>query len=550
MNRIKYAWIFVLVCLISSCQSDYTKNKAILNAEELLWSSPDSAYLILNDIKQPEKLSKGDYAAWCLHYTHAMYKLQKEINSDSLIQISINYYSKSRLTKYNGTAWYLAGCIYSTLDQKQDAISAFKKAEDILRNTNESRLKGLVAFNIGYTSMQDEFYSHSLNYFQKSLEYFKESDDSNYMAYAYREIANMYDQQSYPVDSVIFYLDLALNLSNQIGDSINFYSILIKKGKLLLETDCFNSKELVLKAYKYFPDYKPYYAAYLASAYSKLGNQDSAKYYLDISLSDSTNSPYKIIGFHAATSIAKSENNYKEALNYLEDAYTLRESTYKYNMRSQLYSIDKQYDFTLKEVENAQLKIDNRNMIILISLLVIAGLTILIVFLLINSKHKRIHAINEIDKQKLKYASETTQIKNTQKRELLEIRLQNKIVNTLQFNKFNRGYLQKEKMEIFIQEIAKQSIISEKEWIDYVNEVDSLFDNRITSLKQEYSELTIADLNVIILIGLKVNISDACNLLDMSKNTMYTRRRTIKVRLKLEDNINLEEWITDYLSKE
>lgn len=545
----KIFFLSVLVGLLSSCQYNYTENKTILRAERLLYISPDSAYTILRSIKHPEKLSESDYAAWCLHYTHAQYKLQEQIKSDSLVRIAINYYSNSNLSKYSGTAWYVLGCIYSSHNQRPEAVSALKKAEDILKSTKENRLKGLVAFNIGYASMQDEFYSHALSYFRKSLIYFKKSEDSKYMAYAYREIANMYDQQNYPVDTVFYYLDLASSLSQQIGDSINFYSILIKKGKLLLETDCFYSKEFILKGYKYFPNYKPYYAAYLANAYSKLGKQDSARYYLKISLADTTDTPYKIIGFHAAALVSKGENNYRKAYDYLEKSYILRDSTYKRNMRSQLYRIDKQYDLTQREAENAQLKIRNRNMIIGIALLVIVGLTILLILVLANYKHKRKHATNEIEKQRFKYEAEAIQIKNTQKQELLGIRLQNKIDNTLQFNRFRKGCLQKEKMELFIREVAKQSIISENEWPDYVREVDSLFENRITHLKHEYIELTIADLIVIVLIGLKVSISDACSLLDMSKNTMYTRRRTIKVRLKLADDINLEKWITDYVSQ-
>lgn len=550
MCRVKFLWVFVFVGWFFSCQSDYTKNESILRAEKLLCISPDSAFSILAGIKQPEKLSRADNAAWCLHYTHAQYKLQQKINSDSLIKISINYYSKRNLPKYCGTAWYLLGCIYSSNNQKPEAVSAFKKAEDILKNTKEDRLKGLVAFNIGYISMQDELYTHSLSYFRNSIKYFEYSGDNKYKAYAYKEISNMYDQMNYSFDSVFHYLNLAANFSRQTNDTINYYHILILQGKLFLEKDSYRSKEYILKGYKHFPDNRPYYAAYLANAYSRLNRPDSAKYYLNVSLADTTKSPYKIIGLHAAALIAKNDHNYKKAYDYLEESYVQRDTTYERNMRSQLYRIDKQYDLTQKEAENNQLKIDNRNKIIWIALLIITGLSVLIIFLLINSKHKRKHAINEIEKQKLKYETETSLMKNVQKRELLSLRIQTKIDNTLTFNKLQKNCLQKEKMESFVQEVAKQSIIAENEWPDYVSEVDLLFENRITSLKQDYKELTIADLIVIVLIGLKISISDACSLLDMSKNTMYTRRRTIKVRLKLEEDINLEKWIVEYLSHE
>lgn len=550
MSRVKfYRLFFVSLILFSSCQSDYTRNKTILKAEKLLYTSPDSTYMLLTSIKHPEKLSKADYAAWCLHYTHAQDRLHKEIKSDSLIQVAIKYYSSGNLKKYSGTAWFLLVCIHSSDDRKPEAIFAFNKAEDILKNTDENLLKGLIAFNIGYISMQDKLYDQSLIYYRESLYHFRKANDKRCIAYSYREIANMYDQQNYPSDSVYHYLNMAADLSKQQGDSINYYDILISQGKLLLGKDNYRSKELLLKAYEHFPNSKPFNAAYLASAYYGLNKRDSAQYYLQISLADTTHTPYRIIGLHAAVAIFKGNGEYKKALYYLEKAHELRDSTYQQNMRSQLYRIDKQYDLTQKEEENAKLKIANRNEVIGITLLIIAGLTTSLIFMLINNRHKKTHAMDALENQRLKYESETTAIRNAQKRELLGVQLHNKIDNTLKFNKFKRSYLHAGKMDMFIQEVAKQSIIAEKEWANYVNEVDELFENRIMKLKEDYKELTIADFIVIALISLKVSIPDACDLLNMSKNTMYTRRRTIKMRLRIEENVNLEKWIGDYVSK-
>jgi hypothetical protein len=80
---------------------------------------------------------------------------------------------------------------------------------------------------------------------------------------------------------------------------------------------------------------------------------------------------------------------------------------------------------------------------------------------------------------------------------------------------------------------------------DEIYEVNKLFDNKIERLKQEIPELTPTDLIVIALICLKVNISDACVLLDMTSNTMYVRRKTIKKRLELHADTDLEEWLQD-----
>jgi cell division protein ZapA (FtsZ GTPase activity inhibitor) len=109
------------------------------------------------------------------------------------------------------------------------------------------------------------------------------------------------------------------------------------------------------------------------------------------------------------------------------------------------------------------------------------------------------------------------------------------------------GYSRSDKKEDFITKIIEQSVLSENDWQFYISEVNKLFDNKIERLKKENPELTPTDLIVIAFICLKVNISDACVLLDMTTNTMYVRRKRIKKRIHLDSDTELEEWINKYL---
>ena len=70
-----------------------------------------------------------------------------------------------------------------------------------------------------------------------------------------------------------------------------------------------------------------------------------------------------------------------------------------------------------------------------------------------------------------------------------------------------------------------------------------LFNNKITDLKAAHTELTPSDIIVIVLIGLEMNVSDSCVLLNSSKETMYGRRKRIKKHLDLDNEVDLEEWI-------
>jgi hypothetical protein len=533
----------IVILLIVSCKSHYTKNETILRAESLLNTSPDSAYQLLTSIPHPEKLSRGDYAAWCLQYTHAQYKLYKDIKSDSIIRVAVKYYRKKDLPIQSGTAYYLLGCISKLQSNNKNAMKAYKKAQEILKLTDENDMKGLVDYNIGRIYMQDELYVQSLIYLKQSLKYFARSKNTKYMAYSYREISNMYHLLNYPFSSVINYSNKALKLSEQAGDSLNYYSILSRQGELLYDKDYVKSKNYILQGYRYFQDQRPYYAAYLSFIYSRLNNTDSAKYFLQVSLTDTVNPNLKVIKYLAAAYVTKSEKNNNKSFMYFEKAYANRDSIFQQNIHSQIYRIDKQFDLSRKEEENAALKLTNRNNVILITLLIILVMLGFIIFLLMNSKHKKKQAMYLIEKQRLEFEIRTKYIENTQKRNLLVSNLHNRAENTLRLKQLNVGLSQQEKQEAFMEEITKQSILSEKEWQYYIDEVNSIFDNKIVLYSKVNPLLTKSDLLVIALICIGMDIADSCNLLNMTKNAMYHRRKIIRERIGLDKEVDLSEWI-------
>ena len=545
MNERKL-YCFALLCIIlTSCKPEYTSNKTIQHAESLMNSAPDSAYQLLSSIKNPDNLSKADYAAWCLQYTNAQYKSYKDIKSDSLIQLAIRYYSKSNLPLYEGTAYYLSGCIFKMHRNNKKAMLAFKQAYDLLSKTQENNLKGLVDFKIGDIYLQDELFNESLVYYKKSLFYFNRSKNKQYQAYAYRALSDTYSRLNYASKSILEYNDLAIKLSKESGDSKNYYDNLARKGELLYNQDYSRATEYLLQGFRHIPAQRSYYAAFLAYTYSKLNRLDSAKYYHQISLTDTVEARTKILIYLTGAYVIKAEGNQNRAFNYMERAYVVRDSMFQQSMRNQLIRIDKQYDIAKKEKENAELKIANQRIIILTTFFAIGFLVILIMLLLIRNRHKIKQVAFEMKNQLLEFDIKTEKTEHEQKRMLLLSKLKNRIENTLIFNQLKTGYLKEGKKDDFIHEITKQSVISEKERQFYIDEVDSLFYKKINGLKDKINELTSSDLIVISLMCLEIDITDCCSLLDMNINTMYVRRKRIKKHIGLSKEDDLEDWIKE-----
>lgn len=536
---------------MAGCKHTYTKNDTILKAEKVLFAYPDSAYKILTSIKNPAKLSNADYAAWCLHYTHAQYKLYIDIKSDSIIQIAVNFYNNSGLNEYEGTAEYLLGCIFEIHNNTKNAMSAYKKAEYLLNESKNENIKGLVNYQIGYLLLRDEYFSESERYIDKSIFFFKKSKNKKYLYYCYRTKAELMYLQGKPINEIVNITNIGETLSLQERDTSFYMNILVFKGKILLESKPNLSKKYLLKTFEGLPKDREYISALLSYAYSKTRMPDSARFYNKYFSVDYTNRNSILLKKITDAYVTNSESNKDSAFIYLENAYNLREKIYKENIKEQLVRIDKQYDLSKKEAEKAKLEIQNQKNIILIAFLSITVLAVLLILLFITNINKKRQAAFIIEKQQLEFEVKTKQVKNDKKLKILHTNLQNKIDNTLQFKKLQTNFSKAERKEEFIADITRQSVLTNVEWQFYIYEANELFEGKILKLREKYPQLTDADMNVVALICLGIDIGNSIILLDYSStNTMYIRRNRIKSHLGLDKNTDLERWLREYVVAE
>ena len=538
--------IVLLTIVLTSCQARYTDNKIILHAESLLEAKPDSAFILLSSIAQPKKMTKADYAAWCLQFTYAQYKLNKTISNDSLILVAVEYYRNSKLLKYSGTSYYLLGGISEMKGDTKKAMLAYKSAEGALKSTDENKLKGKVDFNIGYICMHDELFNQSLGYFKKSLKYFLLCKDIREQAYTYRSISDVYHQLDATFNDVIHYSDLAIQLSKAAGDTTNYYANLSRQGELLSNKDYKLSTKLLLQGFRHLPLHQTRLAAFLAFTYSKMHKTDSAEYYMAVAKTDKSNANKSLLHL-AQAYIEKNKGNFEVTAAYLEKAYLSRDSLYMQNSHNQLYRIDKQYDATQKDMKIADLNIANRNKQIFIAMLVILVLSGFVILLLIINRVKRQQTKHALEKQQLDYEINEKQTKIEQNRILQRSKLQNKIDNTLKLNKLKVGLLQQDKHAEFMAEITRQAVISEKECQYYIDEVNMIYAGKISSLEEKFTNLTASDKIVIALIVLKIDISDCCSLLNLDQSALYARRKRVKTRMNLSKEENLERWVLNFV---
>ena len=131
--------LYVLLCCtcLFSCQRDNT-TKLLELAEAQIWENPDSTLQILEQISSPEKLKGKEQAGYALLLTQAKYRCNIPAPSDSLINITIDYYKEKADSLLNvalKTSDLSAKVnTYSILYKRAEEDEQYKKAIGYLKN--------------------------------------------------------------------------------------------------------------------------------------------------------------------------------------------------------------------------------------------------------------------------------------------------------------------------------------------------------------------------------------------------------------------------------
>ena len=92
----------------------------------------------------------------------------------------------------------------------------------------------------------------------------------------------------------------------------------------------------------------------------------------------------------------------------------------------------------------------------------------------------------------------------------------------------------------FMQSVLADQVTQQANRPQAVEHLMSSHKAKIESLRKQYPALTEADIQVLVLLGMRIETQDILMLLDMSKRTYYKRRQTIAKRMDITTQ-NLEE---------
>ena len=246
-NKVFFFLIVSITFYLYSCgnktQQQLAYVDSLLNKE-----LQDSAQRQMNCISRSAIHDDETRAYYNLLATRLLYREDKPIRNDSLIDFSISYYRKSGNSARLAECYYYKGGICEDRGNTKEAIDYLKKGEYLAKGLKDLNIIHKIDELLASVNENHNEYAISLHYAKKALALSRKAHNANWTANALQYIAVDYNNLG-KNDSALTYFDQAKNLIKYTSPSsqADYYSNL---AAVFSDTNPALTKEYILKAEK------------------------------------------------------------------------------------------------------------------------------------------------------------------------------------------------------------------------------------------------------------------------------------------------------------
>lgn len=564
--------ILLIAFLPVACNERQSNNRQLILADSLMQSRPDSALCILQDISMEKLTTQADSAYYALLLTQARDKNYVVQTDDSLIRYAVAYYDKTNDVRMQAKAHYYWGCVYRDMNRQAEAIREFLIAAPLTKKAKEKRQLGLIYNNIGFIYNIQDFNEKADSIYKLMEVIAQEVKDTALWSEALSKqgsIALTKGEEYFPiaerklsdafgaVDSV-GNNGLKANISASLS---NLYSRMDEGEKALYYAKLnLSLRRDTARAYRAF--------LLLGDAYYKLGQYDSATFYLNKSLL-SKDYGRKAGAYMRLADIAMIQGNAALSVELERNSSAYKDSLYKFRRSVVVNEIIEAETDAQAMLQKLYYKGRLNTYIygfILITIIIVA------IVLFLYRRYQRKNDLLQRDKQELEkinqdlnqhYVSLQTNIEQKN----LEIEGVRKELASHQIDEEQRENLQAELDEMILKRrtLAKEAFlhsplytkmqaiikdyqdrdqsdeeISDQEWQEFVVGMDIQWNNVITDLCAKY-QLSKEELHLVCLSLAGFPFSHLEYLLHLSRKTLYRKKNVLLKRMGVEQNCGFEE---------
>lgn len=539
MKHILFVLSLLLVILLMcySCKREIAPTHSVLlTADSLMWSDPDSALLLLEQIPEPQLLEGADRALYALLMTQARYKCCVLLENDSLIQIAVKYYKKGNDKERLAKSYFYMGCVHVEKKELTEAIELYLKSLRLIQQKKDAIFIAMVYSHLGNCYNEQNLKKNAREMHKKCFEICAKEDSAR-ACYALNDIGDTFLDVNH-LDSALFYYRQSLKIAQALHNS-DLLSIIYSDMAAVCKEQNKNSEAIdyVSKALAYSSSKDDYLLACSTKGdiLNCLNNGDSAIYYWNIGAA-SSNLYIKVSSYKCLNQEYKKRKDWEKATLYADSFFICYDSIQTMNNRAEL---DKLLDNHQVELHKQKLSVRNQQLIIyLIILFLFLAFTLIVLYLWRDGSRKKKFMVlqqrlmeSRAKTLLLNEISEDISIPNAKCGGLDELE-EERIQISITLFRATQGYKKLNELE---KATPKVRISSAKIYRQIItNDIRKTFAYVMEDLKHYCPALTNDDLFYCILSLFQCSRDVIIDVMDVSADAIKTRKSRIKNKMDAE----------------
>lgn len=354
-KNILFNLTIILLLACTACdRSTRHVTENLSQAEELIWTAPDSALHLLESISASRHLTGKEQADYALLLSLAQYRCYIPVSSDSLINLAIEYYKDKNDADKKGAAFYVKGCILEEYCKDiPNALLAYKEAETCIPDMDDKQYVARIYSSLGYVNKKSFHFEPAKEYYQKAVQ--ANIDGKDTVAYASNllNLSTLY-YTLHQADSA----NRCINTLIDIADSLNDLDLQVKiynniANRKIFEKNYAEAEKYLIHAIRLSsPHFPNKLSLGLANLYAYTGQKEKADSLFTHLLSCPdllvrSNSYLDLLNYFLAS--------HPQEHSYLNHYIALTDSIYKENRAEEVGKIQQKYDNEVLARTNDQL---------------------------------------------------------------------------------------------------------------------------------------------------------------------------------------------------
>lgn len=428
-NQNSEAMTKIILCLILSvliltnCSNDNDTHEKLSEIERLL--EKEKYELAMNNLSDinVKRLNEENKAYYDLLMTQANFCLDKQTDSDSLINESIRFYEENNNKILLAKAYYYKGITCYQRGNKSEGINLIKKAEHLAKGTSDLNFITKIYINLSFINIDTGNYQTGLSYAKKALQTARKANNKILVALSMNKINAAFNCMG-KIDSCLVYSQKTipyikyLNKNDKLEVLTNISIGFVNKG-LYDEAILYAKKSLEIK-----PNAHAYYI--IGSIYFERGENRKAWQLLNDALT--TNGlELKAEVLLWMADLKKEEGKYKEASELEERALATKDSIKTKQQTEHMLSLQNNAERKAAD-EQAQ----NR-LVIAISAVMVVAAAVMISMLAYNRRRRNAtkRQIEDISRTTEQYRQKISELDKEKDKNEKEIEKLNKKIESL-----------------------------------------------------------------------------------------------------------------------